>query len=118
VPRMLEIIKQERVSIILGPPYVFGAMAETPEDRTSATSSLRLCLSGGNTLTETSFARFKERFGLPIRSVYGSTETALIAINLEPDDDVRAYTVGVPLPRVQVRITDEELVELPPGVAG
>jgi len=75
-------------------------------------------MTAGNLLPEETFTRFKQRFGIPLRSIYGSTETGSVALNMEPDDDVRYDSVGQPCINVEVRITDGTLHEFPIGSIG
>jgi len=116
--RVLEIIEQERISILPATPYIFGTLAETAEEVPVDVSTLRLCLTGGNFLPEETFTRFKQRFGIPLRSIYGSTETGSIALNMEPDEAVRYDSVGRPSGKIEVRITNGALEELPVGSIG
>jgi len=116
--RVLEIIEQERISILPATPYIFGTLAETAEEVPVDVSTLRLCLTGGNFLPEETFTRFKQRFGIPLRSIYGSTETGSIALNMEPDEAVRYDSVGRPSGNIEVRITNGTLEELPVGSIG
>ena len=64
------------------------------------------------------YDRFLERFGLPIRSLYGSTEAGSIAINTDPDGEMEAGSLGPPLRNVAIAIRDAEGQELPAGVDG
>jgi acyl-CoA synthetase (AMP-forming)/AMP-acid ligase II len=54
---------------------------------------------------------FRERFGVPLRQAYSSTETGIVAADGGPPDDVRANTVGRPLAGVEIRIDDESTDE-------
>jgi long-chain acyl-CoA synthetase len=116
--RVFELIKREKVTILPATPYISGALAETPEDVQVDVSTLRLCLSGGNFLPDEVFTRFKQRFGIPLRSIYGSTETGSVALNMEPDEVVRFDSVGRPSGNIEVRITNGTLEELPAGSIG
>lgn len=112
-PQVLELIEQEHISILPATPYIFGSLAETPEEIQVDAPALRLCLTGGNFLPEEIFTRFKRRFGIPLRSIYGSTETGSVALNMEPDEEVRYDSVGKPSGNIEVRITHGTLEELP-----
>lgn len=116
--RVFELIAQEHITMLPASPYIFGVLAETPADTLVNVSSLRLCMTAGNILPEETFTRFKQRFGIPLRSIYGSTETGSVSLNMEPDDDVRYDSVGRPGTIVEVRITDETLHEFPVGSIG
>lgn len=69
-------------------------------------------------MPEETFTRFRQRFGIPLRSIYGSTETGSIALNMEPDEDVRYDSVGTPSGNIEVRITNGTLEELLVGNIG
>ena len=116
--RVLELLMQRHISILPATPYIFGALAETPPEVDVDVSSLRLCLSGGNFLPEEIFRDFKQRFGLPLRSIYGSTETGSVALNMEPDEQVRYDSVGRPSGNIEVRITNGTMQEVPTGSVG
>jgi len=116
--RVFELIEQERISILPATPFIFGSLAETPEEVQVDVSALRLCLTGGNFLPAETFTRFKQRFGIPLRSIYGSTETGSVALNMEPDEEVRYDSVGKPSGNIEVRITNGTLEELPTGRVG
>lgn len=49
------------------------------------------------------FQRFLDRFGVPLRQNYSSTETGSIAVDYGPADEVCPETVGRPLAGVEVR---------------
>ena len=116
--RVLELLMQQHISILPATPYIFGALAETPAEVYVDVSSLRLCLSGGNFLPEEIFRGFKQRFGIPLRSIYGSTETGSVALNMEPEEQVRYDSVGRPSGSVEVRITNGTTQEVPVGRIG
>jgi long-chain acyl-CoA synthetase len=69
-------------------------------------------------LPRQTYDRFLERFGVPIRSLYGSTEAGSIAINTDPDGQMEAGSLGPPLRNVAITIRDAEGKELPAGVDG
>lgn len=62
--------------------------------------------------------RFRERFDVPLRQCYGTTETGTIALDAASAAGVRSDTAGRPMPGVAVRIGDDPRVLLPAGTAG
>ena len=58
---------------------------------------------------------FLERFGVPLRQTYSSTETGVVTLDDAPPDAVRPDTVGRPLPGVEVRVGDDPASPRPPG---
>jgi len=62
---------------------------------------------------------WEERFGVPVYEIYASTETtADIAVTTDMDRKVGTACIGRPVPYRQVRIVDENDVDVPPGEVG
>ncbi len=114
--RVFELMQQEQVRLFPGVPYQFATLAEWPgEDNMSG---VKWCISSGNILSEQTYTRFLQRFGIPIRSLYGSTETGSIAVNVDPPEHVVFGSLGRPLKNVAVTIRDDDGNELPPDSEG
>lgn len=62
----------------------------------------RVCLLSSPVI-RTVFDRFHDRFGIPLRQNYSSSETASIAVDADAPDRVDPETVGRPLPGVELR---------------
>jgi long-chain acyl-CoA synthetase len=114
--RALELIEQESATVFPGVPFTFRLMAEAPA--AADLSSLRLCFSAGTALPRASFEAFGERFGLLVRQLYGSTETGLVTVNLDPDPVSTFDSVGTPAGEVDIRILGENGDGLPLGEEG
>lgn len=115
--RVLELIEKEKVSILPGVPFIFSALADTSFDKSVDFSSLRLCFSAGNLLPKETFDRFKKRFNLSIRQLYGCTEVGSFSINMAEEGTFRYDSVGPPMKNNQVKIVDKEWNALPEGGA-
>jgi acyl-CoA synthetase (AMP-forming)/AMP-acid ligase II len=61
---------------------------------------------------------FRARFGVPLRQVYGTTETGSLTLDMAPMGEVRSDTAGQPLPDVMVRIGESPAAPRPPGESG
>jgi long-chain acyl-CoA synthetase len=116
--RVLELIRDESIRFFPGVPYQFQVLATLPESSPADLSRLKLCVSSGDVLPRQTYDRFLERFGVPIRSLYGSTEAGSISINTDPDNEMEAGSLGPPLRNVIIQIRDAEGKELPAGVDG
>jgi long-chain acyl-CoA synthetase len=114
--RALELIEGERVTIFPGVPFNFRLMAEAPSE--ADLSSLRLCLSAGTGLPRATFEAFQERFGIPIRQLYGTTETGMVTANMSADPAASLESVGVPPEAVRVEIVDDDGSPVPSGEEG
>jgi long-chain acyl-CoA synthetase len=115
--RVLELIREEAIRFYPGVPYQFQVLAALPDCR-HAVAGLKLCVSSGDVLPRQTHDRFLERFGVPIRSLYGSTEAGSIAINTDPDGQMEDGSLGPPLRNVAIEIRDAEGKVLPAGVDG
>lgn len=62
--------------------------------------------------------RFKDRFAVPLRPVYGTTETASVTVDGSTSAEVRSDTAGRPLPGVELRIGDDPRAPFPAATPG
>ena len=113
---LLDVIDREHVSVFPAVPFTLRLLAETTGS--SELSNVRLCFSAGVALPLTTFDAFVQRFGIPIRQVYGCTETGAATVNLEADPVATARSVGRPIENVEIRIVDDAGSALPPGHIG
>jgi long-chain acyl-CoA synthetase len=116
--RVLELIREEEIRFYPGVPYQFQVLAALLNRSPSDLAGLKVCVSSGDVLPRQTYDRFLERFGVPIRSLYGSTEAGSIAINTDPQGQMEAGSLGPPLRNVAIEIRDSEGKELPAGVDG
>jgi long-chain acyl-CoA synthetase len=103
---LLTLLASERVTILPAVPFVYGLLAEA--SNLPKGLCLRLCISAGSPLTKETYQRFRERFGVPIRQLYGCTEAGSVTLNTCEDIDQSWQSVGVPLPGVELRLESEE----------
>lgn len=116
VDQLVEAVERHGVTVLAAVPYVFEALSDLPGDRRVDFSSIRLCLSGSNFLRAAVLARFRARFGIPLRQTYGSTETGSVSWDVDPAPT--PGSVGRPLSGVTVRVVDEQGRALPVGAVG
>ncbi|MBD6620276.1 long-chain fatty acid--CoA ligase [Komarekiella sp. 'clone 1'] len=116
--RVLELIDKEKITILPAVPYIFNTLAETPDDTQVDVSTLKLCFSAGNFLSKDIFDKFLQRFGIPVRQLYGCTEAGSIAINLDTNLKNTYSSVGCPLKNIDIKIIDDAAKELPTGSIG
>ncbi|HEU4702439.1 MAG TPA: AMP-binding protein [Conexibacter sp.] len=114
--RAIELIERERPTIFPGVPFTFRLLAEAPGE--ADMSSLRLCFSAGTALPREVFDAFVERFGVPVRQLYGSTETGTIAANFDSDPIGTFASVGTPIGDVRVRAVDDDGEPVAAGTVG
>jgi long-chain acyl-CoA synthetase len=111
--RVLDLIREEAIRFYPGVPYQFQILAALPDRPRAGLSGLKLCVSSGDVLPRQTYERFLKRFGLPIRSLYGSTEAGSISINTDPAELMEFGSLGQPLKNVEIRIRDDAGRDLP-----
>jgi len=116
--RVLKIIQDECMSVFPGVPFMFSILADTSLREAITLSSLRLCFSAGAPLPRETFQKFFEKYGVPIRQLYGTTETGSISINLDKNIFHAADSVGLPMRNVGVEIFGKKGEILPPNETG
>ena len=117
VPDLLALVEEHKVSIILTIPSIWNAMLRGNVGQERDLSSLEICVSGGEPLPTQTYDRFLGRFDFPLSEGYGLTETSPV-VSIVPMGDRRRGSAGKPLPRVKVRIVDDDGNELPPDTEG
>ena len=96
---------------LMGVPTFYTRLLDSPRLGHQAASSMRLFISGSAPLLASTHEDFAARTGQRILERYGMTETGMNTSN-PYDGDRRAGTVGLPLPGVEVIVTDPE-TEMP-----
>jgi long-chain acyl-CoA synthetase len=117
-PRVLNLIEKEQITILPAVPYIYSILAAIPYQTPANFSTLRLCISAGNFLPKDTFDKFLNRFGLPLRQLYGCSEAGAVAINLESEADLQYDSIGLAMKNVEIKVMDDDGNELPPGFIG
>jgi long-chain acyl-CoA synthetase len=89
----------DKLHYALGQLFIYG-----PLRNTLGFSRVRVAYTAGEAIGPDLFT-FYRSIGINLKQLYGSTETAVF-VCLQPDNQVRADTVGVPIEGVQIRVDD------------
>ena len=100
---VFETIARERPSLLYWVPTGYAALLAIPESERHNVSSLRRCISAGESLPAPLFERWRARFGLEILDGIGSTEIGYIAISNFPGR-ARPGTSGQVIPGYEARV--------------
>jgi long-chain acyl-CoA synthetase len=116
---VLTSIEKHKVTYYPGVPTMFIGFNNFPGREKYDLSSLRFAASGAAPLPPEVQTRFQEITGGKMVEAYGLTETSPVA-TMDPVDNPRPHSIGVPLPDTDVRIVDLETGEreLPVGDIG
>ena len=118
VDSILESIQRHRVRWFLGVPALYRMVLDNDRLEQYDLSSLRYCYCGGDVLPLEIFNRWKERFGIPIYQVYGSTEAGHVTYS-RIDGNPKPTTLGLPLKSRQCIVVDPETLDpVPTGEIG
>jgi long-chain acyl-CoA synthetase len=110
--RALELLEREQVTVFPGVPFNLRLLADAPAG--ADLSALRLCFSAGTALPRETYDAFLERFGIPVRGLYGCTEAGTLTADRDPE--AVPDSVGTPVGDVQVRIEEGEILVSSPAL--
>ena len=100
----------DRFQYRIGEALVYG-----PLKNTLGFTNVRVGYTAGEAIGPEIF-EFYRSLGINLKQLYGQTEASVFITN-QTDNDVRADTVGVPIPGVELRIADDgEVLYRSPGV--
>ena len=111
-------IEEHGINIFIGVPFMFQVLAESRWPRPVDFSSLRYCFSSSAPLPREASVAFRDRYGLYVRQIYGSSETGTIALDLADDPAESLESVGLPIDGVEVQIFTEAGTIAEPGEEG
>jgi long-chain acyl-CoA synthetase len=112
-----ELLPRVRPEIFFSPPRLWEKMHAATAGAVAAgtgAAEIRRALGLDNLVTALTGAapcppaviEFFHSIGIPLREVYGLSETTGV-ISLTPSDDIRVGTVGPPLPSMELRLADD-----------
>jgi fatty-acyl-CoA synthase len=106
--KAMQTISQERCNITGAVPAMLIAMLQHPDFANYDLSSLLSIGSGGTPVPASLMERTKARIGADVAIVFGQTEGSCSLTTTLPDDsfELKAATVGKPLPHITVKIID------------
>ncbi|HEV3040273.1 MAG TPA: AMP-binding protein [Candidatus Angelobacter sp.] len=112
---LLQTIEQQRCSLLFTAPRLYRVMAELVPR--FDLSSLKKCVSAGETLPLPVFEAWKRATGIKIIDGIGSTEMLHIFIAAE-GEDIRPGATGKPVPGYQAMVIDEQGRPMLPNTVG
>jgi acyl-coenzyme A synthetase/AMP-(fatty) acid ligase len=106
----LELLQRERVNVLCMAPTEYRVIAKLAEPR--PVPGLRGLVAAGEALNPEVMRAWQDATGLVIRDGYGQTETGQLT-GVPPGAEVRPGSMGRPLPGVDLRVDEGELVADP-----
>ncbi|MCL4275062.1 MAG: AMP-binding protein [Anaerolineales bacterium] len=116
--KTLELLSSGECTVFMAVPTIHKRLLDVPNAGQFNLSRVRLITSGSDRLPDEVFTGFQKTFGYTLLERYGMTETGMNCSN-PLNGERRIGSVGLPLPRVEVRIVHSETGEsLPTGEIG
>jgi malonyl-CoA/methylmalonyl-CoA synthetase len=109
--------KLPHATVMMGVPTFYTRLLAEETFVRGACETMRLFISGSAPLLAPTFEAFRERAGHAILERYGMSETGIITSNPLAGER-RAGSVGLPLPGVTVRVTNDAGAACSPGEVG
>lgn len=114
-PDLAEAIERYRASVCFTAPTAYRAILGRIGERDL--SSLRICVSAGETLPKATFDAWQAATGIALMDGIGATEMLHIFIGA-PRDKIRPGSTGLPVPGYEAKIIDEAGRDAPDGTPG
>lgn len=112
---LIDAIERHKASVIFTAPTAYRAILGKLDGRD--VSSLRICVSAGETLPRTVFEAWKEHTGMELMDGIGATEMLHIFL-AAPRGKLKAGSTGFPVPGYEAVILDENGEIAPDGTPG
>jgi long-chain acyl-CoA synthetase len=112
------VIAEHGATVFLGVPSMFGLLLRLDDEARAHWASVRFCVSGGAAMPQAMMAAFEERFDIPVLEGDGPTECSPVTCVNPRTGPRKPGSVGLPIPRVEMRIADSDGSWLADGVHG
>lgn len=113
--KILQVIDKSRPTFFFSVPTLYARLLRV--EKKYDLSSLRICLSSGEPLPPALFHQWKDRFGVELLDVVGSTEATHDFLANRPGR-AKAGSSGEVTPAFEAKIVDDEGHEVPVGEVG
>ncbi len=114
---VLDMIARFKPTLFFGLPTLYNALLNHPRIDTADLSSVRLCLSAAEVLSQDLFNDWKRRFGLEIMEGLGSTEVLHIYLS-NTREQKKIGAAGKRVPGYELRLTTPEGEPVAQGAEG
>lgn len=110
------VVRREKIQVLVGSPFAYRLLSEQAPDR-EAFASVEISISTGAPMPPTVARQCRERLGLRVRQLYGSSEVGTLSID-PADGSEGEGVVGKLIPSAEIRILAVDGTEVAPGETG
>lgn len=114
--RIHEIANEKKATHLFGGPYLVKLLLN--HTRFKFEPTLKYVFSGSEPLPSSAEANFYNKFKIPLIQLYGNSETLKWALFINPPDNPRPGSIGLPDLNVQCRVVDQSGKLCQPGEHG
>jgi len=118
LPAVFKELSKHRFNSLPAVNTLFMAMANHPQFNTVDWSHLVISVGGGMAVQQATAKLWLEKTGCPICEGYGLSETSPVAACNPTDSTAYTGTIGLPLSSTEIKLLDDDGVEVAPGQAG
>ena len=117
---LMEAIEKEKATILIGVPFIHALIVKKAREEgiEHDLGSLRICASIGAPLPVKIIEQFDRCLGLRLINFYGLTESTAHVTCQPLNGSGKLASVGRALPGWEVKVVDENNIELPPNQSG
>jgi acyl-coenzyme A synthetase/AMP-(fatty) acid ligase len=114
---IFKMIAKYKPTVLLNVPTMMRAMLQTPSEKRTDMSSIRLCLSSGEQISAALYREYTQTFGVEVINTIGSAETYLGYFGDRPGEVVPG-SAGKICPLVETKLVDPKGQEIKKGDTG
>lgn len=116
--QMIDIISLAKPRYMVAVPSMIRDIIKYPREEAGDFSSLKYIFVSGEAMKPDTMLAFETRYNVPILEGYGLTEASPMVSFNNPARERKAGSMGLPLPGIDVKIVDEDGVEVRLGEVG
>ena len=117
IPGFVKELKNHKFTTFIGLNTLFVALCNNEEFQDLDFSSLKFTASGGMALTNDTAKTWQRVTGCEVSEGYGLTETSPV-VTFNPHSSIQIGTIGLPVPRTEIKTIDDDGNETPVGEPG
>ena len=115
---IVDMITQTRPRYLVAVPSMLRGILTLPKDEAGDFSSMKYVLVSGEAMKPDTMQAFETRYHVPILEGYALTEASPMVSFNSTAQERKAGSMGLPLPGIDMKIVDEDGVEVKPGEVG
>ena len=116
---VMGVLRERQPTLFFGVPTLYGnLLADSANDRSSASRRLRCCISAGEPLPVGVARAWEERFGIAPLDGIGTTEMLHVFLTNRPGDHRYGTTGREPVPGYELKLVGEDGAPVPEGEIG